>query len=114
MAQKRHDNVTLHETFFGKKSDLSHVRIFGSISYIHIPNEKWHKLNPKSEKCIFVGYSLEQKAYKCYNLLGKLVPPDVIYIKLESGYQPVRMKADREMDWMKANKESNRTKTTHP
>ena len=25
------------------------------------------KLDPKSEKCILIGYSLEQKGYKCYN-----------------------------------------------
>ena len=31
-------NVTPHEKFFGKKSDLSHVGIFGSIAYVHIPD----------------------------------------------------------------------------
>ena len=61
-----HD-VTPHEKFFGKKPDLSHVRIFGSIAYVHIPDATRQKLDPKSEKCILIGYSLEQKGYKCYN-----------------------------------------------
>ena len=61
-----HD-VTPHERFFGKKPNLSHVRIFCSMAYVHIRNEKRQKLDPKLEKCILVGYSLEQKGYKCYN-----------------------------------------------
>ena len=32
--------VTPHKKYYGKKADLSHVRIFGSIAYVHIPNEK--------------------------------------------------------------------------
>ena len=59
--------VTPHEKYYGKKPDLSHVRIFGSIAYVHIPDEKRQKLDPKSEKCILVWYSLEQKGYKCFN-----------------------------------------------
>ena len=54
-----HD-VTAHEKFYGKKPDLFHIRIFGSIAFVHIPDEKRQKLDPKSKKCILVGYSLEQ------------------------------------------------------
>ena len=32
-----------------------------------MPDELWKKLDPKAEKCIFIGYSLEQKGYRCYN-----------------------------------------------
>ena len=32
--------VTPYETFYGKKPDPSHVRIFGSIAYVHIPDGK--------------------------------------------------------------------------
>ena len=42
-----HD-VTLHEKYFGRKPDLSRTRIFGAIAYVHIPDEKWQKLDPKS------------------------------------------------------------------
>ena len=30
-------NITPHEKFYGKKSDLSHFTIFGSIAYVYIP-----------------------------------------------------------------------------
>ena len=59
--------VMAHERYYGKKPDLSHTWIFGAIPYVHIPDEKPQKLDPNSEKCILVGYSLEQKGYKCYN-----------------------------------------------
>ena len=34
-----HD-VTPHEKLFKKNPDLSHIRIFGSITYVHIPDDK--------------------------------------------------------------------------
>ena len=34
-----HD-ATPHKKYYEKKLDLSHVRIFGSIAYVHIPDEK--------------------------------------------------------------------------
>ena len=61
--------VTPHKKYYGKKSDLSHVSIFDSIAYVHIPDEKRQKLDPKSEKCILVGYSLEQKGTNASILL---------------------------------------------
>ena len=59
--------VSPHELYFGKKPNLAHLRIFGSIAYVHVPKEKRRKLDAKAEKCILVGYSDEQKGYKCYN-----------------------------------------------
>jgi hypothetical protein len=51
--------MTSEETFIGKKLDVSHFKVFGCITYVHVLNEKRSKLNPKVEKCIFIGYSLE-------------------------------------------------------
>jgi hypothetical protein len=59
--------MTLKEKFISKKPYVSHLRVFSSIAYMHVPNEKRSKLNPKVTKCIFIGYSLEQKGYKCLN-----------------------------------------------
>ena len=83
-----HD-ITPHEKFYGKKPNLSHVRIFGSIAFIHILDEKRQKLDPKSEKCILVlGYSLEQKGYRCFNPSSKKVQVsrDVIFDESTSWY----------------------------
>jgi hypothetical protein len=59
--------MTLEEKFTGKKPDVSHLRVFGCITYVHVPDEKRSKLDPKAEKCIFIGYSLKQKGYRCFN-----------------------------------------------
>ena len=82
--------VTPHEKYFGKKPNLSHIRIFGAIAYVHIPDETRQKLDPKSEKCILVGYSLEQKGYKCYNPSTRKsrVSRDVVFDESASWYAP--------------------------
>jgi hypothetical protein len=59
--------MTLEEKFTSKKLDVSHLRVFGYIAHMHVLNEKRSKLDPKVEKCIFIGYSLEQKIYRCFN-----------------------------------------------
>ena len=48
----------------GSKADVSNLRIFGSTAFIHVPKAERHKLDSKSIKCYFVGYSLTQKAYR--------------------------------------------------
>jgi hypothetical protein len=40
--------VTPYEIWLGKKPDLSHLRIFGSQAFIHIPDERRKKLDEKS------------------------------------------------------------------
>ena len=51
--------VTPEECFYGKKSGLGHLKVFGSLAYVYVPAEIRSKLDPKAEKCVFVGYSEE-------------------------------------------------------
>jgi hypothetical protein len=60
------EDMTPEEAFTGVKPEVSHLRIFGSPVYVHIPSEKRTKLEPSSEKGIFVGYSETSKAYRVY------------------------------------------------
>jgi hypothetical protein len=57
-------NITSEESWTKIKPDVSHFRVFGSITWAHIPDEKRKSLHPKSEKCIFVGYSEDVKGYR--------------------------------------------------
>jgi len=43
------------------------LRVFGCTIFVHVPF--WHrgKLDLKSLKCVFIGYSLTQQRYKCYS-----------------------------------------------
>ena len=44
--------------------DVSHFRVFGSEAWAHILDKKHKSLEPKSEKCIFVGYYEDVKGYR--------------------------------------------------
>ena len=55
---------TPEEKWSGRKPNFSHLKIFGCVCYVHVLRTK---LDSKSEKCIFIGYTKEQKGYRCYN-----------------------------------------------
>jgi hypothetical protein len=57
---------TPEEAFSGKKLEVGHFRIFGCLTYSHVPSEKRTKLDPMTEKGIFVGYSETSKAFRIY------------------------------------------------
>ena len=78
--------MTPKERFTGKKPDVSHLKVFRCIAYVHVPNELRKKLDPKAEKCIFIEYSLEQKGYCCYNrVTGEFrVSRDVIFYEMRN------------------------------
>ena len=82
-----HD-VTPEERFIGKKPDLPHLKVFKCIAYVHVLDELRTKLDPKAKKCIFIGYSLEQKGYRCYNpVTQKLrVSRDVVFDEMSTWY----------------------------
>ena len=45
---------------------MSHIRIFGSVSYCHVHADTRKKLDPSGEKGLLVGYSEISKAYRVY------------------------------------------------
>jgi hypothetical protein len=59
---------THEEMFFGKKPEVSHLKIFGCPVFVHIPKEKRTKLDCSGKKGIFVGYCEVSKAFRVYIL----------------------------------------------
>ena len=59
---------TPFEYWFKKKPDVSNLRVFGSVCYVHIPDACRKKLDPKAYKAVFVGYPEGTKGYKVYNI----------------------------------------------
>jgi transposase InsO family protein len=55
------------------KPTISHLRVFGSIAYMHVPDQERSKLDDKSEKYVFIGYDPSFKGYKLYNPSTKKV-----------------------------------------
>ena len=46
----------------------SHIplKVFGCTTFVHINQQHRSKLDPKSLKCVFLGYAPNQSGYKCY------------------------------------------------
>ena len=59
-------NKTPKESFTGKKPEVSHFRIFGCLTYSHVPSGKRTKFEPTAERGIFVGYDETSKAFRIY------------------------------------------------
>ena len=57
---------TPEEAYFGKKPDLSHLRIFGANTYMHVTKDARKKLEPTAEVGIFVGYTNMPQKYRVY------------------------------------------------
>ena len=66
-------NVTPFESWYGRKPDVSHIRTFGSRVFAHVPEQNRRKLDPKAEKCIFIGYGVGSKAYRLWNPVSRKV-----------------------------------------
>ncbi|KAK8621230.1 hypothetical protein V6N13_067671 [Hibiscus sabdariffa] len=56
---------TPHEMWNGKRPNMSFMKIWGCKAYVK--HQMSTKLEPKSEKCTFVGYPKETKGYYFYN-----------------------------------------------
>jgi len=91
--------MTHKEKFTSKKPDVSHLRVFDCIAYVHVPDEKKSKLDPKVKKCVFIGYSLKQKGYKCFNLSTRKlqVSRDVMFNEMVSWYPPLKITKNRDV-----------------
>lgn len=66
-------NQTPQEAWNGKKPTVSHLKVFGSVAYAHIPDQQRTKLEDKSKKYIFIGYDEKTKGYKLLDPTSKKV-----------------------------------------
>jgi hypothetical protein len=64
---------TPQEAWTGKKNSLTHLKVFGCDSYLHVPKESKSKLDKKAEKCIFIRYKDGLKGYNIWNQETKKV-----------------------------------------
>ena len=67
------------------------AKIFGCVVYAHIHNAG--KLDHRSLKCIFLGYSTTQKGYKCYHPTSRK-----ILVTADAKFDEMRMFYDRAED----------------
>ena len=54
------------EAWTGRKPSVSHFKVFGSLCFKHVPDQRRKKLDSKSEVMIFVGYN-PTGSYRLYD-----------------------------------------------
>ena len=80
-------NETPYERWYEKKPDLSHLRVFGCAANAHVPDGERRKLDKKSKKMRFVGYSLTSKGYRLFDETSRklYIPRDVEFNENDFG-----------------------------
>ncbi|KAL0356305.1 UNVERIFIED_CONTAM: Retrovirus-related Pol polyprotein from transposon TNT 1-94 [Sesamum radiatum] len=67
------EKITPQEAWSGWKPSVKHLRVFGSICYVHVPEQQRTKLDDRSKKMVFLGYDESSKGYKCFDPIAKKV-----------------------------------------
>uniref|UniRef100_A0A2N9IUP8 CCHC-type domain-containing protein n=1 Tax=Fagus sylvatica TaxID=28930 RepID=A0A2N9IUP8_FAGSY len=75
------DGKVAEEVWTGQEVDYSFMRIFGCPTYVHISGEDRSKLDPKSKKCIFLGFKKGVKGYKLWDPVAQkvVISRDVVF-----------------------------------
>jgi hypothetical protein len=72
---------TPYHRLFGSQPDYSNLQIFGSACWPNLRPYNAHKLQYRSLRCVFLGYSSMHKGYKCLDVTtGRLyISRDVVF-----------------------------------
>lgn len=60
-------NKTPFEILNGRLPKVNYLKVFGCKCFVLNTKDNLDKFDPKSDEHIFVGYSMNSKAYRCYN-----------------------------------------------
>ncbi|KAG8483306.1 hypothetical protein CXB51_022295 [Gossypium anomalum] len=56
---------TPYEKLYKTNPDYSQLKVFGSACFLYLRPFQQHKLEFRSQKCVFLGFGSHQKGYKC-------------------------------------------------
>ena len=82
------DGKTPFERWYERKPNLSHLKVFGCMAFVHVPDVQCHKSDKKAEKLRFVGYSTETKGYRMFDDRSKkiVIRRDVVFNEPDFGH----------------------------
>ena len=82
-------NISLYQKLFHQTPDYSTLRIFGCACFPYLRPYNRHKLEFKTGRCIFIGYSSHHKGYKCLHSSRRVyISNHVIFNKKSFPYIP--------------------------
>uniref|UniRef100_A0A803N009 Retroviral polymerase SH3-like domain-containing protein n=1 Tax=Chenopodium quinoa TaxID=63459 RepID=A0A803N009_CHEQI len=77
-----------YELLNGKKPDLSHLKVFGSLCYVSTLKMGRTKFDSRATPCVLVGYPPDQKAYRIFDLESKkmIISRDITFYEKHLPY----------------------------
>ncbi|UYV83987.1 hypothetical protein LAZ67_X000796 [Cordylochernes scorpioides] len=74
-------NSTPYEIWYKRKPSILHLKTFGCNAYVHIPKDNRKKLDKKSIRTFFVGYTETNKNYRMWDPIARkiIISRDVIF-----------------------------------
>ena len=74
------------------------LKVFGCTVFVHLPSHLRSKLDPRAEKCVFVGYAPNKKGYKCLNPKTKKIhiSMDVVFLENEPYFNQTDLQGKEE------------------
>lgn len=74
---------TPFELVYKRPPPLNHLRVFGSLCYVHNQNHRGDKFATRSNRSVFLGYPFSQKGWRVYDMDTGVVSVsrDVIFIE---------------------------------
>lgn len=74
-------NYSPYEILFRTSLNYSLLRVFGCVCWPNLRPYNSHKLQPHSIQCVFLGYSLRHKGYRCLNSITNriYISRDVVF-----------------------------------
>ncbi|KAK2429298.1 putative mitochondrial protein [Trifolium repens] len=70
---KTKNKISPFEILRKRQPKLSYFRTWGCLAYVRIPDPKRVKLASRAYECVFIGYALNSKAYKFFDLNAKII-----------------------------------------
>ncbi|XP_075475760.1 uncharacterized protein LOC142511387 [Primulina tabacum] len=65
--------MTSYEIIMGKKPNLKYFHVFGCVCYTLNDRDQLAKFDSKSDKCLFLGYATNSRAYRMFNLRTRTI-----------------------------------------
>ncbi|KAM7494813.1 hypothetical protein LguiB_029422 [Lonicera macranthoides] len=66
-------NLSPYEILNNKRPNISYLRVWGCLSFVRIPDPKRSKLASRAYECVFIGYAINSKAYRFYDLKNHVI-----------------------------------------
>jgi len=97
---KANNSETPEERYSQEKPSVKHLRIIGSITYVHIPKEERTKFEFKTRKCILVGFDEQSRVYRVFDLQTQkiILSKDVVINETKVGYEHIRPKVSIQLE----------------